>query len=449
MRSSFGFPFNFPFGAAAGCILVLAVLSGGWLALHPTPRKSSTLTFWTFAPTHYDAYKQAVPSFEKAHPGVTVDVQLVSNQAVTSRLQAALWSDLDVPDLVEVPIDFAGTFFRGKLENVGFADLTDRIQQAGLSKAMVAARFAPYTSRGRIFGLPHDVHPVMLAYRRDIFQKEGIDAAKIKTWGDFIRIGRRLTIPNQRYMIELFDTRDAHLASCLFQRGGGYFTPSGDCILDNETAVQTMLWYVPLLAGKNRIANSLGAGQILTKAVEDGYFVCLIAPDWRTKTFEMTIPRVAGKMALMPLPAVEVGGRQTSTWGGTMLGITKNGKSQDLAWQFALHLYLDKKELGERFRGTNIIPALREAWEQPAFHEPRPYWNNQPIGALYAKLAPQAPFQYTSPYITTAKAKLGEALVACLQFYKANGDAGFEEFTRARLKQSADQVRALIRRNPY
>jgi arabinosaccharide transport system substrate-binding protein len=445
MRSSTGFPF----GAAAFCILMMALLSALWLALHPTEQKSSTLTMWTFAPTHYDAYKEAVPSFEKAHPGVKVDVQLVTQQAVSTRLQAALWSDLDVPDIVEVPIHFAGIFFRGRLENVGFVDLTQRIEQAGLKQRMVAARFAPYMSRGRIFGLPHDVHPVMLAYRRDIFEKAGVDVSKIKTWDDFERVGRQLTIPNRRYMLELFDTRDAHLASCLFQRGGGYFTPEGECIFDNEIGVQTMLWYVPLVAGKQRIANSLGAGQVLTKAVEDGYFLCLIAPDWRTKTFEMTIPRVAGKMALMPLPAVTPDGRRTSTWGGTMLSITKHSRQQELAWQFALHLYMDKQELGERFRGTNIIPAVRDAWDQPAFHEPRPYWSNQPIGALYAQLAPQAPYQYSSPFITAASAKLGEALVACVQYYNANGEQGFEKYTRSRLKQSADEVRALIRRNPY
>ncbi|MDF2440328.1 MAG: arabinooligosaccharide transport system substrate-binding protein [Abditibacteriota bacterium] len=441
--------FRFPFGAAAGCILALAVLAGAWLAQHPIERQKSTLTLWTFAPTHYEAYKEAVPSFEKANPGVKVDLQLVSGPAVTSRLQAAFWSDLDVPDLVEVPIDFAGTFFRGRLENVGFADLTERIEQAGLMQRMVSSRFSPYMSRGRIFGLPHDVHPVMMAYRRDIFEKEGIDADSIKTWDDFIRVGRKLTVPGKRYMLELFDTRDAHLASCLFQRGGGYFTPEGECILDNEISVQTMLWYVPLVAGKDKISNNLGAGQVLTKAVEDGYFVCLLAPDWRTKTFETTIPRVAGKMALMPLPAVEPDGRRTSTWGGTMLGITKSSPDQDLAWKFALHLYLDQQELGERFRGTNIMPALRSAWDQPAFHEPRPYWNQQPIGAMFAKLAPQVPFQYTSPFITTAKAKLGEALVACVQYYNASGDKGFEAFTRARLKKSADELRTLIRRNPY
>jgi ABC-type glycerol-3-phosphate transport system substrate-binding protein len=210
-----------------------------------------------------------------------------------------------------------------------------------------------------------------------------------------------------------------------------------------------MRWYVPLVAGKDRIASSLGGGQILTKAVEDGYLLCLIAPDWRSKMIENDIPRMKGKMALMPLPAVRKGERRTSTWGGTMIGITRRCKNPDLAWELALHLYLDKSELAQRFRESNILPCMREAWNHPAFAEPRPYWSRQPLGRLYAQLAPQVPFQYTSPFVVTAKAKLGEALTACVQYYQQRGENGFENFCRARLKQSADEVRRLVARNPY
>lgn len=441
--------YSFPFGKAAFSMLALALLSGFWLAAHPSPPKRATLSFWTFANTHYDAYKQAIPSFEAANPGVKVDLQLVAGSAVTTRLQAAFWADLDVPDLVEAEISAAGSFFRGPLKDVGFVDLTDRIHRSGLWEGMVQARFAPYMSRGRIFGLPHDVHPVLIAYRRDIFEKEGIDVNQIRTWDDFARIGRRLTIPNKRYMIEFSDSNADQVQPCLFQRGGGYFNAQGDCIMDNAAAVETVRWYVPLVAGPHKIGNSLGGGQILTRAVEDGYLLCLLAPDWRSKGFEKDIPRMKGKMALMPLPAVTPGGIRTSTWGGTMLGITRRCKNPDLAWKLAMHLYLDKAELAERFRDTNIIPALRAAWRQPAFHEPRPYWSNQPLGDLYSQLAPQVPPQYTSPLIQTAKAKLNEAVVACVQYYNARGEAGFDEYVRARLHQSAEEVRAMIRRNPY
>ena len=446
----------FPYGRAAFSFLVLAVLSGGWLrwsAWHSghtvLPPGTKTITFWVFARTHYEAYQKASVEFEAKHPGVKVDLQLVSNDGLATRLQNAFLADLDVPDMVEVEISSSGTFFRGPLKDVGFADLTDRVHNTGLWDKMVHARFAPYTSRGHIFGIPHDVHPVQLAYRRDLLEKAGVDVDKIKTWDDFIAVGHKLTVLGQRYMIDLSDSGPDNLETCLFQRGGGYFDLQGLCTLDNEAAVKTMCWYVPLVAGPKRIGNTIGWGQVLTKAVEDGYVLFVICPDWRSKSLEQEIPRVSGKMALMPLPAVEPEGIRTSTWGGTMLGITKKSKEPDLAWALAMHLYLDKAQLAERFRQTNILPAMSEAWNQTAFHEPHPYFSNQPLGDTYARLAPLVPFQYTSPFIGTAKAKLGEALVSCVEEYSQHPDRNLEPFVRQRLKQSADEVRRLIAHNPY
>jgi arabinosaccharide transport system substrate-binding protein len=441
--------FAFPYGKAALGILIAALSAGLWLACHPVPAPKATLTLWVTASFHYDAYRKALPAFEAAHPGTKVDVQLVAFDGMEARLQSAFWADLGVPDLVETEISSAGTLFRGPLNHVGLVDLTDRVRREGLWQRMIPARFAPYTSRGHIFGLPNDVCPVMLAYRRDILEREGVDVAQIKTWDDFIRLGHRLTVSNRRYMIELNDSGAENLEMCLFQRGGGYFDARGRCTLDNEIAVQTMRWYVPLVAGPQRIGSSLGGGQILTKAVEDGYFLFLVCPDWRTKYFEMDIPRVTGKMALTTLPAVYPGGIRTSSWGGTALAITRCCARQDLAWELAKYLYLDHRGLAEMFRGTNTLPVLPEVWNDPVFAEPRPYWSGQPIGALYARVAPQVPPQYASPLIVTAKAKLNEALVACAARYRAQGETGFEAFARERLHQSAEDVRRLIRRNPY
>lgn len=450
---------TFPYGRAAFCILLLALVSGVYVSLHRTRQEPATLTLWTFADTHYKSYLKAMPAFEAKHPGVKVRVEQVTIQAVTTRLQAALQANLEVPDIVEVEISSAGTFFRGPLAHVGLLDLTDRIKgrtgrgnkmyEPSLYEKMVQSRFAPYTSRGRIFGLPHDVHPVMLAYRRDLLEQAGYRADQIKTWDDFIAIGRKLTKPGQRYMIEMAESEVSNLEPLLFQRGGGYFDPDGNCIFDNEQAIETMLFYVPLVAGKDRIGSTLGANQVLTQAVEDGYMLFLFAPDWRSKSFEKDIPRMAGKMALMPLPAVKPGGVRTSTWGGTMMGITKRCKNQDLAWELAQYLYTNVKDLAGRFQDTNILPCVREAWKEPAFTEKRPYWSNQPLGQLYAELAPQVPAQYSSPYVNTAKAKLGEALTSCVQYYNSHGAEGFEPYVRSRLKQSADEVRRLIERNPY
>jgi arabinosaccharide transport system substrate-binding protein len=380
---------------------------------------------------------------------VSVDIQIVAGEAVTSRLQAAFWSNLDVPDLAEVEISWAGSFFRGRLESIGFRDLTERVHQTGLWERIVQARFAPYTTRGRIFGIPHDVHPVMLAYRRDLVEKLGIDVERLRTWDEFVEVGRRVTAPGKRFMMELPPEGLSVMEVMLFQRGGGYFDAQGNCTLDNEIAVETMRYYAPLVAGKGRIGNDLGGGQIFTRALEDGYYLFMVAPDWRTKVIEQDVPKVAGRMALTPLPAFSPGGRRTSTWGGTMIGITKRCADPDLAWELIMHLYLNKEALAEQFRGTNILPPARDLWDHPAYDEPRPFWSNQPLGRLYANLASDTPPQYTSPYIGLAKAKLSEALIACVRYYDRYGARGFDGFVRQQMARAAAEVRRQMRRNPY
>lgn len=451
----------FPYGKAAFSILVLAVLSGGWLLSNPPPEHKATLTYWTFAKPHYESYVQILPQFEREHPGVTVDLQLVSNNALAARMQSAMLANLDVPDMFEVEIGTAATLFRGPTKDIGLLDLSPRIHAPGPDGApslwdrVVQARFASYTNRGHIYGLPHDVHPVQLAYRRDIFAKAGVDVTKIKTWDDFIKVGHKMTIPGKQYMIELSDSDSTSIEPLLFQRGGGYFDANGQVILDNETAVQTMCWYVPLVAGPHKIANSVGFfNQVEANAIQDGYMLCYMCPDWNSKTFENNDPSVSGRMGLMPLPTAVPGGRATSTWGGTMVGITKHCADPDLAWQLAMFFYLDKSSVPARFRDTNILPPVKDFWTMPVFHEKRAYWDGQRLGDSYIRLAPDVPPHYSSPVIQTATDKLGQALVDCVGYYKAHGydehgDARFEAYVRARLKASADQVRAMIKRNPY
>ena len=442
----------FPFGMAPLLIFVLAILSTLWLAAHRIQPTTATLRMWTFAEIHARAYKKALPGFEAKHADTTVDLQLVHGTAVTSRLRAAFWADLDVPDLVEVEISSAGTFFRGNLDDLGFTDWTPWLKETGYYDRIVKTRFAPYMAKGRIFGLPHDVHPVMLAYNREAFDELGIDPDRLETWDDFIREGRRVTVlegTDRRYMIELSDSSATALEVFLFQRGGGYFDADGQLTMDDEIAFQTVRWYIPLVAGKHRIGNDLGGRDIFTKAIEKRLMLSFLCPDWRSKSVETHVGSMSGKMALMPLPAFEPGGRRTSTRGGTMLGLTRKCTNREIAYELAKHLYLKPQDLAERFRNLNILPPLKDAWALPAFDEPRAYWSDQPIGRLYAELADDVPPQYTSPFIGLAKGKLGEVVSAAAIRYNQKGEEGFDDFLRNRLEQAADYVRTQMKRNPF
>jgi arabinosaccharide transport system substrate-binding protein len=132
-----------------------------------------------------------------------------------------------------------------------------------------------------------------------------------------------------------------------------------------------------------------------------------------------------------------------------MIGITKKCRQPDLAWELAKHLYLDPQERAETFVETNILPPVKDPWSRPEFSARDDYWSDQQIGQMYIELAEEVPPQYTSPFILTAKGKMNEALTACTSYYNANQNEGFEAFVRATLKESADEVRVYMSRNPF
>jgi len=461
---------HYPPGKAPLAILILAVISSALLLLFPPAKKpENKLQVWTFAKAHYDAYSKAIPEFERTNPGTQVDVQYVHLRAVTTRMRSAFASDLPVPDLLETEISKAGSFFLGPVQDIGFVDLSEELHKPQPDgppwiDRIVRSRFAPYTSRrvidgvekDFIFGLPHDVHPVLLAYRRDIFEAHGVDAEKLTTWDAFLTEGRKIMKamngdgPKNHFLIELNDSSFEHFEVLLFQNGGGLFHADGTLRIDDEEAVQTMLWFVPLVAGPDRVAYSLGWNfELMNRSQENKLLLSVLMPDWFSGYYQKYVPAASGKMALMPLPAFKPGGRRTSTRGGTMLGFPKRAPHFKKAWELGLKLYFDTESRIEQFKEFNILPPTREAWRHPALSEPSPYWSGQPIGKLYAEQADNTPPQYTSPYIILAKSKIGEALSDCVKYYNAKGATGFEQYVRERLKRSGDEVRAMKTLNPY
>jgi arabinosaccharide transport system substrate-binding protein len=447
---------QFPFGKAPLWILIttiaaaLAMLLGRWSGQTATP----DLVMATFSRTHVEFYEKSIPAFERKH-GVKVQLQLVDMRALTSRLQAAMIAGTGVPDLVEVEKAAMGYFTKGPLDDIGFVDLTDRLRADGLFEKMVASRFSLWTSRGRTFAIPHDVHPVMLAYRRDIVEELGIDVSTLRTWDDFAAMGRRITADVDgdgvvdRYALDLPTAATEVLELLILQRGGAIFDAAGEVAFDSPVVADTICWYVAQTTGSTRISFPAGWGQTLSKIMLDGLVVFYFAPDWRTKQFEIDGPGIGGKMALMPLPSWDEGGRRVSTWGGTGLAITKASKRPDLAWEFAKHIYLDQTQLGDRFLATNIISPLEAAWNSPVYDSPNAFYSDQPLGRLYADLAPSTPASYAAPYLLLGTSKLGEVLIDAGIYYAKNQEIGLREFVSVELKRKADEVRRVSRRNAF
>ena len=444
---------KFPYGKAPFWLLVIAVVSTILLVVtHGHRPARPDLVLVTFSAVHYEAYKKAIPRFERER-GVRVQVQQTNYAALQSRLQSAILAGTEAPDLVEVFAGSLGFFTRGPTEDIGLVDLTDRLNGEGLTDRMVKSRFSMWSERGRIYAVPHDVHPVMLGYRRDIVEQLGIDVRELDTWDTFAATGRRITRDMDgdgvidRYMIDLPEVGAWGLTTLMLQNDGQVFDRDGHVAFNSDAVAEVFLWYVHQTQGPKRIAWDCGVGQSQMKAIADGLAVFHIVPDWRSHILQTDLPTVAGKMALMPLPAWKPGGRRTSVWGGTGLIMMKQTKHPDLAWELAKFLYFDPHDIGERFAATNIIPVLKDAWDLPALNQPNPYFSNQSIGRMYADLAAQTPPVYSSAGQDLAERKLEEAYSRVVQHYKGHGEDGLLDRIHLELARAESHVRRVADRN--
>jgi arabinosaccharide transport system substrate-binding protein len=445
---------DFPYGKAALWILITAVI--GLAAVFFTHNRKRDfkpdLTMAVHTDIHYKAYMQLIPEFEKQR-NVKISLQLVSPRALQRRLQSALLAGADVPDIVEIVWPAMGLFTRGPIDEIGFMDLTDRLKEAGYYDRIVKSRFTLWSSRGRIFAMPHDVHPVMLVYRTDIIESLGIDVNELDTWEKFCEVGRRVTKDIDgdglidRYMLQLDSEGRDFLLMMAMQRGAEVFDKNGNVAMDSQIFADTVYWYIMQCRGPGGISFDPDTGQTLYKSILDGLVLFYPTADHNTKMYEMDLPSLAGKMKIMPLPAWEKGGRRSTTVGGTGLAITKACKKKDLAWDFAEFLYYKNPTLS--FEYINVIPPLVDSWDDPIFEESNSYYSGQRIGQIFIKAAKQTPDNYVTAYTFVAMEKLTEAYLDCALYYDRNGKDGLKDYIRERLIEAADYVRNLMERNRF
>jgi arabinosaccharide transport system substrate-binding protein len=402
----------------AWIILGLAVISSAIYALWPVPEKPGR-DFWMFSPPNTQHYRAVLDRWNAAHPDNRINLVQIHYQALERRLIAAFTSDAPVADLVETESLTMARAFAGPLHAVGFVDLTDRLRQENLFERINAPSFSSWTTRSRTFALPHDVHPCLLGYRADIVEAAGIDVSQIETWDDFRRILGPLIQDRDgdgrpdRYLLNFWENNRDLIKVLLLQAGGDLFDAQEQAAFDTDINARTLAALVGWIAGPRRFcvdARDFTAGGDQMRL--EGVVVASILPDWMAAVWKANIPGLSGKVKLMRLPSWQRGGRRTSVWGGTAIGVTKSAPDFEKSWTVAKHLYLSPEVAESLYRSTYIISPVKAHWQLPFYHEPDPFFSGQPVGGLYIAEAPNVPPRVASPYMTFAIERMMAVLVA-------------------------------------
>ncbi|KXU34294.1 hypothetical protein AXK12_07380 [Cephaloticoccus capnophilus] len=407
-------------------ILFIAIVTSVIVALTPSEKREG-LPFWTMRIRHYEAYEPKVAEWNARHPEKRVDMQLLHQSAFERRMLSGFLSGTPVADLLEVSSIVSPKAFLGPLDQVGFLDLTDRLHAEGVYDQFNEASFAPYTSRGRIFGLPHDVHPVLLAYRADLVEAAGIDVSQIETWDDYFRVMAPLMADHDgdgrpdRYLLEFSEIRPTEIIILMLQNGGEIFDADDRPAFANARNARLLATLITWVTGPNRrcleVPPSSASGH---RQRLDGAVIGTIAPDWMLGHWKIENPGLSGKLKVMPLPAWERGGRRVSVAQGCMMGISKTSTQIDLAWELALYLYTSAEVAEELFATNCIISPVKALWDAPFYDQPDPFFGGQKIGRLYIDYAPQIPIRTASPYTTSAEQAISTAAMALRAYADRN-----------------------------
>ena len=410
-------------------ILALAVVSSLARLLWPVPGREG-MEMWAFARDHVRMYEPIVAAWSEQAAAAAdrepIQLSLISFQPMQRRVLSGFHSGTPMADLVEVERNMISQLFAGPLEGVGFADLTERIEAEGLLERINAPSFEPWKKQGRIFGLPHDVHPMVLCYRADIIEAAGIDVGQIETWDDFVRLLQPLQDPDgdgtpNRYLLNLGGNNLDLIEALILQAGGQFFDAQNRLVVNSPITHRVLATLATWMAnGPRRITveaeEFTAAGNQLKL---DGRVLCFLGPDWLTGTWRFDLPQLRGKLKLMPLPAWTPGGSRTSVWGGTMLGIPRTTPDFEMAWAFAKYLYLNRDLARALYRETLIISPVKQYWDEAWYDEPVPFYSDQAPGRLFIQLAPTVPLRTNSPFNRGVQTRMRDALLSLREYAEA------------------------------
>jgi len=435
------------------CLAIACALT--MLFRHAPPR--ADLRVWVFAQPHARMYgdgpNSLVQRFQK-ETGKTVSVEVVATAALDVRLLSMFMSrqhNEDAPDLAEIEINSVGKYLRPPVPDVGFIPLNDYLNRSGWMHRILRSRLAPWSKDGVIFGIPDDVHPCTLTYRKDLFDEAGVDLQRAQTWPQFqdlcLRYQRYWQARGQRRIAIGLSTSSADMLTLLLlQRHVTLIGPDLSVHLLDERVLSTLLWYAQAVAGAQQIGTDFNPapGQDVHD-LASGEFGAMITPDWQVGNLKMYAhDELAGRLRMMPLPRFTPDDARTSTWGGTMIGITRQCRDPDAAWRLIETLYLDHDALAARQATTGILPPIPEYWSDPAYQLPDPFYGGQHVDRLFLDLADELPARYVTPYTSAAQLMLSAVLNKAVARVRDRGSAGLEQACHEWLTRADADVRELI-----
>lgn len=340
--------------------------------------QGTDLTIWA-TNINVPVLEKAAELYKEENPEFNLTVEEMGNEDIRSKVTTGLQANgQGLPDAALL-VDDGITGYTEHYPNA-FANLS------GMGFDKHADDFPEYkidsvSMNGDTYAVPFDAGPVGVFYRKDLFEKSGVNAEKIKNWSDYIEAGVKVKDATGANMLS-YDSNDATVYTIFMsQQGAGYYSEGGQSNMDTIESIQTASLFSDL-SEKGILLGTPGWDAWVT-SLSDSQTATAITGAWLIGTLGQQVPDQEGNWGVMPLPAFEKDGSRSANQGGSSFAIFESSKEKDLAYDF-LQFFATSFETQELAMEGGLFPSYLPVYESDLFSEDVEYFGGEPVWEFFA-----------------------------------------------------------------
>ncbi|MCC2611751.1 extracellular solute-binding protein [Neorhizobium sp. Rsf11] len=171
----------------------VAALGAAALMASAAVAAAESVITWMYVeaqPNVIDVWRGIAEQFEKDHPGVKIEMKFLENQAFKAKIPTLLQSS-EAPSMFYT---WGGGVLKAQAQTGMLRDVTGALDADGGAwrNTINAAAVDALTFDDNVWAAPFRTGVVAFYYNKELFQKAGVDASTIKTWGNFTDAVKKL-----------------------------------------------------------------------------------------------------------------------------------------------------------------------------------------------------------------------------------------------------------------
>ncbi len=377
------------FTAAAVLLVITAALS----AAGSREADVTTLTIAGRDGAFGDAMERAVETYMQENPDVRFEILKLSGPELMEQTVIELRGGTGAFDLILIDDPFLP-----RVQEAGWlVNLDDMFAQRGLEidpdlvENMVDIGRYPYPG-GDLYALPHVGNVALFAYRQDILEKYGYDTLKL--WDDVLEVA------------QLVDEHESDMVPVLFRGVQGnpivtgflpiFWAFGADILVDGKAAFNTpealnaVEFFLELAEYAPQGVTAYQATQVRDALMSGaGAMAIEVWPGWIGELENPELSEVVGKVNIAAHPGqVKDSSSMIGAW---MVGIPKDSRNIDQAFDFMLHL--TSAEIQELMADETGNPPTRHSVHQiERLVEKYPWYPAQLDGQISGSVRPRTDY---------------------------------------------------------